>query len=480
MTTAIACIVAAAKSSSSNKEYNDVYAAKYKNISKYYYDKYAKKWVDKYGSKSTTLAPTTTEEITTQTPEPTETKPTQETPEASETKPTQKTPVPIKTKPTMETPDSTKTKLTRKTTIHTKTKPTKKTPEPTKTKPTQKTPETTKNKPTNEVHKTAKSRPTQGGPKSSTVKPTTKSRKTYKSEKPTQRSTYGYDYDKHTTNGHKTGAQLANLLKHFGVKDAAEVTWAHAVNSKAKHDKALSNEKIMMLEADVIMDQVREIPIMAHPPANSSDITLEEFLVHTLKHSEEKGIKLDFKQDEALNASVSIMKKLFEKRQKLPPIILNADILVGPNTNENDTSPVEAELFFSKLAPFKHVVLSPGWTTKYLGDNSTGYNNTDANEMTKLIQKYSVQQDLIFPMRASLLALNPKPAFILLNQMQAKTSIIVWTSKTDVYDPKKLGFLRLYPKKVFYDLPPKDVELIKKADYIPSGVIPDIGKKYMP
>ena len=292
-----------------------------------------------------------------------------------------------------------------------------------------------------------------------------------------------FDYDKFTTNGAKAGSSLKAMLEHFKVADAADVTWAHAVNSKKELDEAVGDEMIMMLEADVIMDPVANIPIMGHPPANASDLTLEAFLVHALRHWEEKGIKLDFKQNEAVNASAPIMKKIFATRKQLPPIILNADILAGPNTNENDTTPVDPELFFNTFAPFKSAILSPGWTTKFVGNASEGYNKTDANAMTKLIQEFKVQQDLTFPVRASLIVLNASPMHLLVNQMQEKSSLTVWTSKADVYDPKDLGYLRLYKKKVFYDLPRDEIKAIKGASFtknIPGEFIPGIGKDNMP
>lgn len=302
-------------------------------------------------------------------------------------------------------------------------------------------------------------------------------------ERPTTSRQTTFDYDKYTTNGANAGKSIKGMLKHFKVEDAADVTWAHAANSVEKLDKALNDEKIMMIEADVIMDPLTNIPIMGHPPANSSDLTLEAFLTHALKHWEEKGIKLDFKQDAAVNASAPIMQKVFATRDKLPPIILNADILVGPNTDENGTTPVDPELFFNTFAQFKGAILSPGWTTKFIGNSSKGYNNTDANEMTRIIQQFKVQQDLTFPVRASLVALDASPMHLLVNQMQDKSSLTVWTSKDDVYDPKDLAFLRLYSKKVFFDLPREEVKVIKDSSFtknIPEEFIPGIGKKNMP
>lgn len=68
-----------------------------------------------------------------------------------------------------------------------------------------------------------------------------------------------------------------------------------------------------MIEADislgyVIGDVTKELrPIMAHPPANTSDLSLEDFLYIFSKSSARKGIKLDFKSKEAFSHSEFIL-----------------------------------------------------------------------------------------------------------------------------------------------------------------------------
>lgn len=50
-----------------------------------------------------------------------------------------------------------------------------------------------------------------------------------------------------------------------------------------------------MIEADVLMRECDpKEPIMAHPPAQDSDITLKEWLQEVKE--QQKGIKLDFKR----------------------------------------------------------------------------------------------------------------------------------------------------------------------------------------
>ena len=65
-----------------------------------------------------------------------------------------------------------------------------------------------------------------------------------------------------------------------------------------------------MLEADVTIAANSTTPIMAHPPANTSDLTLEEFLDKVIAKNVSKGIKLDFKSIEAFNASKPILDKV--------------------------------------------------------------------------------------------------------------------------------------------------------------------------
>ncbi|KAG5895535.1 hypothetical protein JTB14_010679 [Gonioctena quinquepunctata] len=60
------------------------------------------------------------------------------------------------------------------------------------------------------------------------------------------------------------------------------VTWAHAVNNLTLLTSTLNNSNIMMIEADVVLGKLNGneaiIPIMAHPPKNTSDLSLETFL----------------------------------------------------------------------------------------------------------------------------------------------------------------------------------------------------------
>lgn len=95
--------------------------------------------------------------------------------------------------------------------------------------------------------------------------------------------------------------------------DASRITWAHAVNSREKLDEALKSEynsqckhfftffflgSLLFIEADILIGSESSLPIMAHPPHTTSDLTFSDFLKE-LK-STTKGLKLDFKDINAL------------------------------------------------------------------------------------------------------------------------------------------------------------------------------------
>ncbi|CAH0750518.1 unnamed protein product [Diatraea saccharalis] len=99
------------------------------------------------------------------------------------------------------------------------------------------------------------------------------------------------------------------------MKNLTTVTWAHAVNDKAYLEKALASD-VSMLEADIVLGHITgkdgpPIPVMAHPPATTSDLSLSEFLSTVKQHnnlnSKQKGVKLDFKSIEAFEKAQPII-----------------------------------------------------------------------------------------------------------------------------------------------------------------------------
>lgn len=265
----------------------------------------------------------------------------------------------------------------------------------------------------------------------------------------------------------------APLFEYFNINDGIEVVWAHAVNSKAYLEKVLSDPKIMILEADVLMDP-QGVPIMAHPPATTSDITLQEWL-HKCAQTN-KGIKLDYKQTSVAVKSKTLVLNFIKNYhtshkcdenmtmsttdvKKFRPILLNADVLLGPNSKSN-ANHVDAKVFF-KTCDVPDVILSPGWVTEFRPDG-VGYSWNNVREMFLLVK--DLKQFITFPIRASLAGRSKEPLIWLLEQNINRFSLTIWTSKSDKYDVKELLYLRKYKLQIYFDLPEEEIkELLKHS-----------------
>lgn len=81
---------------------------------------------------------------------------------------------------------------------------------------------------------------------------------------------------------------------------------------------------IDFIEADIVMgtiigsDNKTEMPVMGHPPAIESDISLKEFLekildFNNLNAENKKGVKLDFKTIGVFNGSLDLLMEMWDK-----------------------------------------------------------------------------------------------------------------------------------------------------------------------
>jgi hypothetical protein len=241
-----------------------------------------------------------------------------------------------------------------------------------------------------------------------------------------------------------------------------KITWDHAVNNQAKLKQALESD-VMMIEADVVLGTLTTntsapaIPIMAHPPNNTSDLSLEDFIKQVTANNK-KGFKLDFKTIEALEKSLPIIQSFKDIKV---PVWLNADILVGPVNAGNSTMPVDAKRFFETATKLPQTLLSIGWTTRLeepAQNVTTGkYTAEQINQMVKAIQDNKVaNQSVTYPVRALYAANDDDTLKSLLDQTKANNpTLTIWSSEGDKVDASKLSkFIKnIGLDKVFVDVP---------------------------
>ncbi|XP_011144690.1 protein FAM151B isoform X2 [Harpegnathos saltator] len=258
-----------------------------------------------------------------------------------------------------------------------------------------------------------------------------------------------------------------------------KIVWAHAVNSKAELEAALSSDDIMMLEADVVLGKlnetdnssIAEIPIMAHPPSKESDLSLEEFLNSTIQNNGTKGIKLDFKTIQAFEKSRPILTKL---RANLKfPVFINADIFSG---SVNATAiPVNAKDFLEgAVETIPECTLSVGWTTRY----GKEYNITEGRYtpeqikmMTDVLAEKQIKQSVTYPVRAGLAANDIETVKVLLkNTTSDNATLTIWSSEGDSVNVAQLSKLiqDVGIDKVYVDVPE---DLKKQLDLSGASVL---------
>ncbi|XP_037339295.2 protein FAM151B isoform X2 [Pungitius pungitius] len=234
-------------------------------------------------------------------------------------------------------------------------------------------------------------------------------------------------------------------LRHLQRRDAADVTWSHAVNSWSRLTEALTGPTHMM-EADVIIrgGDPKE-PIMAHPPDTDSDVTLKEWLEAV--GGSDKGIKLDFKSLEAVSPSVLLLEEVYRSNR---PVWINADILSGPG---GVATPLEPVAFLSSVSTLpSHTVLSLGWTTGWTpGTDNAGYSWDMVRTMEETCR--ALKHPVTFPVRAALLA----PSFSQLSwllQQSDRYTLTVWTGKEDKFSPQDLLAYKadFDSSRIYYDL----------------------------
>ncbi|CAK8676053.1 unnamed protein product [Clavelina lepadiformis] len=257
-----------------------------------------------------------------------------------------------------------------------------------------------------------------------------------------------------------------NVLDYFRIPNAIDVTWAHRVNGLNDLTTSLTDDSILMLEADVRLygegtEKLNEsLPVMSHdPPAINYELTLREWLEKVIEGGKIKGIKLDFKSIGAANASLYVLQDF---KDSLPfPVWLNADVLRGPNSV---TTPVNATAFLEIVQTmFPDVTISPGWTTTYrrVGENEP-YSQEMVEEMHALCS--TTRQAFTFPVRASLAKPSIKEFQWLLSQSNRYTLTIWHSTSEETTTEDLLEFYNSFPShKVYFDIPDDMMKNLKTA-----------------
>ncbi len=219
------------------------------------------------------------------------------------------------------------------------------------------------------------------------------------------------------------------------------------------------------MEADILkIDGKHNEPIMAHPPNTESDLNFSEFL-HTSKSSQ-KGLKLDFKTQNAIEPCLETIKSI--QHEISVPIILNADIFQGVKSPAIKIDP--HFLIDKSLELYPAGVLSLGWTTT--NDNQGNYRWSDVYTAFKLLHDKNIlssSTEVTFAVRLNW-SINSVNRLIWLQKM-TNCTFTLWSHFTDTI--KDLDTILLFRKLfhnslVYYDMQPDEYEHFQAHAYEPE------------
>lgn len=205
---------------------------------------------------------------------------------------------------------------------------------------------------------------------------------------------------------------------------------------------------------------------MAHPPSETSDTSLKSFLqqiifynkIQTIKEMR-KGVKLDFKSTKVFQQSLPLLSDVWSMIDF--PVWINADIFPGP-VNNNETIPVDAQIFFDGIKCLPNTVLSIGWTTKWSSNFSQGiYTEDQVDAMLDGIKMNKIMNEITFPVRAGIAAQSLMQLDRLFKSLDSNNvTFTIWSSENDFVDVKLLTQLIFHfgVDKVYIDVP----ELLSK------------------
>lgn len=206
--------------------------------------------------------------------------------------------------------------------------------------------------------------------------------------------------------------------------------WAHSCCSREKLNAALADKRVTAVEVDIRMgtmiNETSLVPICAHPPFKTSDLTVQDFLETCLRDGR-RHIKLDFKDlesvHECLPLLVAVRPSLLANGQA---VWINADILPGPGCRSWKWEIPPNDLFAAVAQHCPGVPLSLGWKANPVSRDT--YTKADSVRMADLCRKYShlLGGGVVFAVSARLADRAPAPLVGLLHDVPG-SCLLLWT-----------------------------------------------------
>lgn len=173
---------------------------------------------------------------------------------------------------------------------------------------------------------------------------------------------------------------MQTVATYFNLPDAADLTWAHRVNTPLKLEQSVADATLHVLEADVQFDEADATPLIAEPKA-MAELDLATFIA-TAAHAG-KAVKLDFHSAAAVEPTLAILRRM----RPATPVILHADVftLLASNNPEQSLDPEQFLRLAYQACP--QAVLSLGWSLKRTHDADGRVEEALIHQMSAMLHK---------------------------------------------------------------------------------------------
>lgn len=197
----------------------------------------------------------------------------------------------------------------------------------------------------------------------------------------------------------------------------ANQRWSHGVNSQDKLTDILEQgNRFTAIESDIILglctscDDTSEIlPVMAHPPATKSDLSLAKFLDQVSASTDKNNnngtrqltqiTKLDFKDIDAVEPSLQevVTKKILTPAKSDDIFFVNADIVPGPGYGDGDVELTPEDFIPLVLSGITkqiettgttNIAWSLGFRTRY--ETIDCFRKKDFERMNEIMNQYNL------------------------------------------------------------------------------------------
>lgn len=226
--------------------------------------------------------------------------------------------------------------------------------------------------------------------------------------------------------------------------------------------KAVEEDKVDALEADICWNEVFNVPVMKHArtsqePSLSNECLVSDWIKVAL-YASVRIVKLDFKSLLAVPVVLDLIQAELDKSPTSVQILLNADILPGPGYSGLEDHGKELNagefLFYCKRMP--QASLSLGWTTTNVYPwtlQIPTYEHVHVQKMIHLLKEQGLagaEQHVTFPIRASFAYQSWRELTRLLSELQ-NTSITLWTGEEGVPQTELDYCVNSNPEIIFVD-----------------------------